>query len=139
VGEGRSRKVDVRIIAATHRDLASEARAGRFRADLYYRLHVLTVRAPALRERLDDVPLLAAHIPRRLRDEGRPECLRITDRALERLTAHLWPGNVRELGATLERAVHALESRGTLTTASLGDDIGVGTGARPQGSTAAAY
>jgi Nif-specific regulatory protein len=98
---------------------------------------VLTVRAPALRERLDDVPVLAAHILRRLRDEGRPECLRITDRALERLTAHLWPGNVRELGATLERAVHALESRGTLTMASLGDGIGLEPGPllreRPEG------
>jgi len=137
VGEGRSRKVDVRIIAATHRDLASEARAGRFRADLYYRLHVLTVRAPALRERLDDVPVLAAHILRRLRDEGRPECVRITERALERLVAHLWPGNVRELGATLERAVHALEPRGTLTAASLGDGLSLEPGPvlreRPEG------
>ena len=126
VGDGRSRKVDVRIIAATHRDLASDARAGRFRADLYYRLHVLTVRAPALRERLDDVPVLAAHILRRLRDEGRPECLRITDGALAKLATHLWPGNVRELGAALERAVHALEPRGTLTLASLRDGLGLG-------------
>jgi two-component system response regulator HydG len=126
VGDGSSRKVDVRIIAATHRDLASDARAGRFRADLYYRLHVLTVRAPALRERLDDVPVLAAHILGRLRDDGRPECVRITDGALARLATHLWPGNVRELGATLERAVHELEPRGTLTTASLGDGLGLG-------------
>jgi phosphoribosylformylglycinamidine cyclo-ligase len=71
-------------------------------------------------------PVLAAHILRRLCDDGRPECFRITDAALARLAAHLWPGNVRELGATLERAVHALEPRGTLTTASLGDGLGLG-------------
>jgi two-component system response regulator HydG len=128
VGDGRSRRVDVRIVAATHRDLASDARAGRFRADLYYRLHVLTVRAPALRERIDDVPVLAAHILRRLHAEGRPQALRITCGALERLTAHLWPGNVRELHAALERAVHALDPRGLLTAVSLGDGLASGPG-----------
>ena len=137
VGDGRSRKVDVRIVAATHRDLASEARAGRFRADLYYRLHVLTVRAPALRDRLGDVPVLAAHILRRLRDEGRPGALRITEAALDRLSADLWPGNVRELMAALERAVHALGPNGTLTTGSLGEGLGLGPGPvlreRPEG------
>jgi two-component system, NtrC family, response regulator HydG len=128
VGDGRSRRVDVRIVAATHRDLASDARAGRFRADLYYRLHVLTVRAPALRERIDDVPVLVAHILRRLHAEGRPQALRITCGALERLTAHLWPGNVRELHAALERAVHALDPRGSLTAVSLGDGLASGPG-----------
>ncbi len=128
VGDGRSRRVDVRIVAATHRDLASDARAGRFRADLYYRLHVLTVRAPALRERIDDVPVLAAHILRRLHAEGRPQALRITCGALDRLTAHLWPGNVRELHASLERAVHALDPRGSLTAVSLGDGLASGPG-----------
>jgi two-component system response regulator HydG len=98
---------------------------------------VLTVRAPALRDRIEDVPLLAAHLLRKLGDEGRPEVRRITARALDRLTQHLWPGNVRELQAALERAVHALEPDGTLTADSLGEGLGLGPGPvlreRPEG------
>jgi two-component system response regulator HydG len=120
VGEGRTRRVEVRVVAATHRDLAAEVRAGRFRADLFYRLHVLTVRAPSLRERREDIPLLAAHILGLGR--GRfPEARRVTREALDLLGRHHWPGNVRELEAALERAVHALEPGGTITAASLGD------------------
>jgi len=121
VGEGRSRRVDVRIVAATHRDLAADARAGRFRLDLYYRLHVLTVRAPSLRDRADDLPILVAHILSGLHRGKRPEARRITREALALLRDHLWPGNVRELEATLERAVHALEPGGVVSERSLGD------------------
>ena len=120
VGEGRSRHVDVRIVAATHRDLAAEVRAGRFRADLFYRLHVLTIRAPALRDRIEDIPLLAAHILRRKRGQG-PEARRIAREALDLLANHSWPGNVRELEAALERAIHALGPGGLITADSLGE------------------
>ena len=120
VGEGRARRVDVRVVAATHRDLALEMRAKRFRADLFYRLHVLTVRAPSLRERREDIPLLAAHILARNRGQ-RPEARRITRDALDLLLRHSWPGNVRELEAALERAVHALEPDGTIAASSLGE------------------
>jgi len=125
VGDGRVRHVDVRIVAATHRDLAAEVRGGRFRADLFYRLHVLTIRAPSLRERIDDVPLLVAHLLRRLSLRQRPEAKRITREALEALVRHGWPGNVRELETALERAVHALGPGGTLTLDSLGEGLAV--------------
>ena len=121
VGENQSRRVDVRVVAATHRTLAEEVRAGRFRADLYYRLHVLTLRVPPLRERAEDVPLLIAHVLRRLNREGRPECRAVRLDALDRLMEHAWPGNVRELEGVLERAVHAMGADGVLTVESVGD------------------
>jgi transcriptional regulator with GAF, ATPase, and Fis domain len=123
VGDGRARRVDVRVVAATHRDLRAEVRCGRFRADLFYRLHVLTVRAPALRERREDIPLLAAHALRRLHRLGRPEARSITAEAIEVLSGHAWPGNVRELEAALERAAHGLAPGGLVTTESLGEGL----------------
>ena len=123
VGDGRARRVDVRVIAATHRDLRGEVRAGRFRADLFYRLHVLTVRAPSLRERREDIPLLAAHALRRLHRAGRPEARGITAEAVQILSEHAWPGNVRELEAALERAAHGLAPGGIVTAESLGEGL----------------
>ena len=128
VGENQCRRVDVRVVAATHRILAEEVRAGRFRADLYYRLHILTLRVPPLRERLEDVPLLAAHVLRRLNREGRPECRGVRPEALDRMMEHAWPGNVRELEGVLERAVHAMGPDGVLTAESVGD---LGSGIAP--------
>jgi len=105
VGENVPVRVDVRIVAATHRDLKAEVAAGRFREDLYYRLNVFPVRMPALRERREDVPLLAVHfLARHAKAHGRavegfdPEALRV-------LVSHDWPGNVRELENAVERAV----------------------------------
>jgi two-component system response regulator HydG len=123
VGDGRARRVDVRIVAATHRDLRAEVRAGRFRADLFYRLHVLTVHAPSLRERREDIPLLAVHALRRLHRAGRPEARGITAEALQALSEHAWPGNVRELEAAVERAAHALAPGGIVTVESLGEGL----------------
>jgi transcriptional regulator with GAF, ATPase, and Fis domain len=104
VGEERTRKVDVRLIAATNRDLRVEAEAGRFRQDLYYRLSVFPVELPPLRKRPEDIPMLAEHFLRMSsRKLGRPvPALSIA--AIHRLQGYDWPGNVRELQHVLERA-----------------------------------
>ncbi len=103
VGGGRTLKVDVRVIAATNRDLEAEVRAGEFREDLYYRLNVMPIRMPALRERIEDVPELARFLVNKVaRLQGRE--LTITDSALRVLLRYDWPGNVRELENCMERA-----------------------------------
>ena len=105
LGATQSLQVDVRIVAATNRDLAAEVRAGRFREDLYYRLDVVTVRLPALRDRREDVPLLAAAFLRAFAERNRRPVTGFTDAALSALAGHDWPGNVRELQHAIERAV----------------------------------
>jgi DNA-binding NtrC family response regulator len=105
VGEERARKVDVRVIAATHRDLEEDVRRGRFREDLFYRLNVVHLRVPPLRERTEDVPVLARHFLVRFAERFGVAPLRATDALLSRLTAHPWPGNVRELENAVERLV----------------------------------
>ncbi len=103
VGGGRTLKVDVRVIAATNRDLEAEVRAGEFREDLYYRLNVMPIRMPALRERMEDIPDLARFLVAKVaRMQGRE--LEITDSALRVLMRYDWPGNVRELENCMERA-----------------------------------
>ena len=98
-------QVDVRIVAATNRDLAGEVRAGRFREDLFYRLDVVAVRLPPLRERREDVPLLAAVFLRRFAEQNRKAVTGFTPGALQALESYEWPGNVRELQHAVERAV----------------------------------
>ena len=105
VGGTQPVRVDVRIVAATNRDLQQEVREGRFREDLYYRLHVVQIRLPPLRERHGDVPLLAAHFLRRFSEENRREFEGFSPEALRALEAYSWPGNVRELENAIERAV----------------------------------
>jgi DNA-binding NtrC family response regulator len=106
VGESRSMKADVRIVAATNRNLAREVEAGRFREDLYYRLNVIHVRLPALRERREDIPLLAQHFLRAAAErDGRADVMDFSAEATARLVACDWPGNVRELENVVERAV----------------------------------
>jgi DNA-binding NtrC family response regulator len=113
--------VDVRVIAATHRDLERAAREGTFRQDLYYRLHVFAIRVPPLRERREDVPLLAAHFLAGFASRGRG-AVSLTPGAVAALAAHDWPGNVRELENTLERL--AVEARGgTIDVADLPPDF----------------
>src|SRR5882672_3207640 len=113
VGEDRVRQLDVRVIAATNHDLRQECDAGRFRRDLYYRLSVFPIELPPLRDRREDIALLAAHFldlaARRL---NCPE-VQLTDHALDLLTAYDWPGNIRELRNVIERAV-ILSPRGPL-------------------------
>ena len=108
VGASRSRKVDARIITATNKDLEAEVKAGRFREDLFYRLSVVTLNLPPLRERRTDIPLLAQSFLSRAAPTGeRP--LRLSDEALTHLVAYDWPGNVRELQSAIEHA--ALRAR----------------------------
>ena len=104
VGSSKPMRVDVRLIAATNRDLAVYARNGRFRADLYYRLNVFPIDLPPLRARREDIGALAEHFMQRMgRKLGKP-LRRIAPATLERLTAHDWPGNIRDLQNTIERA-----------------------------------
>jgi DNA-binding NtrC family response regulator len=102
--------VDVRVIAATHRDLAAEVREGRFRDDLYYRLNVINIRIPSLRERKEDVPLLAQEFLDRLAHEIGREVSGISEEAMRLLMDHDWPGNVRELENAVERALVTCKS-----------------------------
>ena len=113
VGEDSVREVDVRVVAATNRDLAAEVEAGRFREDLYYRLSVFPIVVPPLRERRGDVPLLAAHFLRKITTARNLPGLVLRKRDVEALSAYDWPGNVRELHNVIERAV-ILSSRDRL-------------------------
>lgn len=103
VGDNETVKVDVRLVAATHQPLAENAREGKFRPDLYYRLAVFLIRTPALAEHVEDLPLLVEHF---LAELGRHAPVKSLDAAaMKKLAAHSWPGNVRELEHVLERAV----------------------------------
>jgi len=105
VGGNDPISVDVRVISATNRDIETEVQEGRFREDLYYRLNVVHIRMPALRERKEDIPLLVEHFIETFRlERGLPD-LTVTKQAMEKLTGYDWPGNVRELKNALERAV----------------------------------
>ena len=105
LGGTRTLHVDVRVVAATNKDLAQEVEAQRFRLDLYYRLNVITLPLPPLRERREDLPLLVAHFLRKYAEQNRKELTAIQQHALQRLQAYDWPGNVRELENVIERAV----------------------------------
>jgi DNA-binding NtrC family response regulator len=104
VGARKPVRVDVRIISATNRDLITDVMQGRFREDLFYRLHVISIELPPLRERKDDIPLLAQHFLRKYGDENRKTGLELTPAALDLLTDYDWPGNVRELENVIHRA-----------------------------------
>jgi DNA-binding NtrC family response regulator len=105
VGDNQATRVDVRVIAATHRDLKAEVAAGRFREDLFYRLHVFPVRLPPLRDRRDDIPLLSGHFLEKHASALRKEIASFEPDALRALAGYPWPGNVRELENAIERAV----------------------------------
>ena len=105
VGGDRAVPVDVRLIAATNRDLAAEVRSGGFREDLYFRLNVIPLHLPALRERPDDIPDLAEHFLTQFQKSGAGSVRGFTERALSAMERYCWPGNVRELENAVERAV----------------------------------
>jgi Nif-specific regulatory protein len=115
VGSSEPLKSNVRIVAATNRELDQEVAAGRFRADLYYRLAVLPIRIPPLRERREDIPVLAAHFLRQHAAEAKKPARGFTQAAMDAMLSYAWPGNVRELENAVERAV--VFSRGELIDA----------------------
>ena len=122
IGGVEERDVDVRIIAATNRDLATEVREGRFREDLYYRLHVVTIGLPPLRERLSDLPLLIDHFLDQYTEQFSRDPMGISEEAARLLTSYEWPGNVRELENVIQRCV-ALSSQSDVGTDTLPPEI----------------
>jgi DNA-binding NtrC family response regulator len=114
LGESRPVSVDVRLIAATNRDLDTEVRSGRFRRDLFYRLNVVHLEVPSLRARRDDIPLLVEHFLERFSRQYQVAPKRVAAEVFERLRAYSWPGNVRELQNAIERAF-ALSTADTVT------------------------
>jgi DNA-binding NtrC family response regulator/predicted hydrocarbon binding protein len=119
VGDNRTRKIDVRVIAATHEDLAEAVKAGRFRADLYYRLNVFPVAIPALRERREDIPLLAEHFLQRFHEEYGKRTLGLSDKALEACLHYSWPGNIRELENVIERGIILTDANESISVPAL--------------------
>jgi two-component system response regulator PilR (NtrC family) len=118
VGGNEEIPTDVRLLSATHKDLATEVEAGRFRDDLYYRINVIDLQVPSLRERSEDLPLLAKALLKRIaREHGRDDA-RLDDSAIEALSSYSFPGNVRELENILERSL-ALADSGTITAEDL--------------------
>jgi len=118
VGSNETITTDVRIIAATHKNLSEEVAAGRFREDLYYRLNVVEIRIPPLRERLEDIPLLAEFFLQRITKKNGMARIRLSAEAINALQSHTWPGNVRELENTIARAC-ALASSSILLPADI--------------------
>jgi formate hydrogenlyase transcriptional activator len=108
LGSPRTIRVDVRVIAATNRNLINEVKAGRFRRDLYYRLNVFPIRMPSLRERQGDIPILTEHLVRRLAERHHRRVGPIPRHVHDTLLAYDWPGNIRELENVLERAIIAM-------------------------------
>ncbi|HEX9079331.1 MAG TPA: sigma-54 dependent transcriptional regulator, partial [Desulfuromonadaceae bacterium] len=133
LGSTRPRRVDVRFVAATNKDLLNEVRAGRFREDLYYRLNVISINLPPLRERREDIEPLARHFLETAARRMKKEVRAIDDPALEALVRYDWPGNVRELENVIERAV--ILAKGEVITAGLLPLGGRREAAAPAGST----
>src|SRR5215210_4639494 len=124
VGDAHTIKIDVRVIAATHSDLAKMVAEGTFREDLFYRLNVIPVQLPALRERRDDIPLLVQHFLEKLgAEQVPPRHVTMSQDALRRLMAYPWPGNVRQLENVVERALAFSHGRTQIDVADLGPDI----------------
>jgi len=111
VGESREFPVNIRLLCATHKNLTEEVAAGRFRQDLYYRLNVIETRAPSLRERADDIPMLSKHILQRLCQQWNLPLPQLSDHAWQALKSYSFPGNVRELENILERALTLSDGR----------------------------
>jgi DNA-binding NtrC family response regulator len=132
VGDSKTIKVDVRVIAATNSDLLRMVADGQFREDLYYRLNVIPVHIPPLRERRDDIPLLVQHFLEKFRGGGSPT-VTVSQEAMRRLMSYAWPGNVRQLENATERAVAFGGSRGQIEAADLPPEVA---GAEPPSVTA---
>lgn len=133
VGDSASRKVDVRVISATSRDLSVDVASGRFREDLYFRLNVFCLQLPPLRERVEDIPLLAEHFLARYGSGKESQPLRIEPDAMRCLMAHRWPGNIRELENIVER-VCILCDDGRITSSCLPPTVRLPDGNSPDES-----
>lgn len=116
IGSSGEISVDIRIIAATHKDLKEEVQKGNFRKDLFYRLNVITINIASLRDRMDDIPNLAKHFVSKLSLKLGRKNISIADDFLQKLKAYNWPGNIRELENAIERALNMLSDDGTLAT-----------------------
>jgi DNA-binding NtrC family response regulator len=124
VGDSHTVKIDVRIIAATHSDLSKMVADGSFREDLYYRLNVIPVQLPPLRERREDIPLLVQHFLQQLgADYIPPRTVTMSQEAMRRLMAYSWPGNVRQLENVVERALTFSQGRAQIEIADLGPEV----------------
>src|SRR5687767_890153 len=123
VGDSHTVKIDVRVIAATHSDLAKMVAEGTFREDLFYRLNVIPVQLPPLRDRRDDIPLLVQHFLLRLSAESARGNVTVSQEAIRRLMAYSWPGNVRQLENAIERALAFSHGRPQIDIADLAPDI----------------
>jgi transcriptional regulator with PAS, ATPase and Fis domain len=122
VGGAKTIKVDVRIVAATHRDLSEEVQKGNFREDLYYRLYVIPVMLPSLRERRSDIPFLISHFLEQFNQKNNRSVHEISEEVLDMLMSHSWPGNVRELKNMMERLV-VLKGSGEISARDLPSEI----------------
>ena len=124
VGDGHTIKVDVRVVAATHSDLHKMVADGSFREDLYYRLNVIPVKLPPLRERRDDIPLLIQHFLQKLgAEQVPPRSATVSQQAMRHLMAYDWPGNVRQLENVVERALTFSQGRNQIEMTDLGAEI----------------
>jgi PAS domain S-box-containing protein len=122
VGSSKTQRVDIRVIAATNRDLKAALAAGQFRGDLYYRLNVIPVSVPPLRERKEDIPLLVDHVLKRLKRRGLERVKAVTPEAMRCLMEYPWPGNIRELENVLERGMVCARGR-VLSVEDLPDEL----------------
>ncbi len=138
VGETEARKVDVRLISATHRDLEAETRAGRFREDLFYRLSTFPIELPPLRERRDDIPMLAHHLLERARARLQKSIASLSPQALDCFVAYQWPGNVREMVNEIERAATLVRAGETIEVEHLSAKLRGSSTSGPAATTTAA-
>jgi len=122
VGGAKTIKVDVRIIAATHRDLSEEVQKGNFREDLYYRLYVIPVMLPSLRDRRSDIPFLISHFLEQFNQKNNRSVQKISEEVMDMMMSHSWPGNVRELKNMMERLV-VLKGSGEISARDLPPEI----------------
>jgi len=122
VGGAKTIKVDVRIIAATHRDLSEEVQKGNFREDLYYRLYVIPVMLPSLRDRRSDIPFLISHFLDQFNQKNNRSVQKISEEVMDMMMSHSWPGNVRELKNMMERLV-VLKGSGEISARDLPAEI----------------
>ncbi len=116
IGSAIEVPVDIRIVAATHKDLKEEVQKGNFRKDLYYRLNVININIPPLRDRMEDLPLLARHFVNKLSAKLGKKNISVAEDFIDKIKSYCWPGNIRELENAIERAINLVDDNGVLTS-----------------------